>query len=293
MRTFITFVVLCVCALWTPPVGADHFILVRPMAVEGHTSDKELYIEEILRMALAHAPGDHTMESRPVPTSQGRGLRALANGTATYHVYSSGYSADREEMLSMIYIPLTRGLLGYRLLVAPADQPDLLADAATVQDLQTRAIFGSGNTWPDTTILRAAGLTVRTGNHNQLWEMLARGRITVFPRGMSEVLLELEALKISQPRYRYKILESVMIAYPLDFFFFTAKDDQRRADIITQGLVAAYDSGAFMAYFNQDNHIAGALAEYKRHPRRIIRLENPLVSDRVRAIPDQYWHKFK
>lgn len=292
MRIFSVFLSMCLGAILPQPVTAEHFILVRPVAISTQLEEKDLYTQGLLRLALDHAEGDHTMAITPMRTTQGRGLRSLADGTADFHVYASGYSAEREAELSMIYFPQTRGLLGYRFLVARGDQPDPFDRTATLAALRHNIVFGSGTTWPDTDILRAAGLTVITGDHEQLWEMLTRRRIMIFPRGMPEVLLELRTQKRIRPEPAFRILESVMIAYPLDIFFFTAPNDKHRANIIANGLRNAYESGAFMTYFLSHPHINAALAEFERHPRQIIRLENPEISDKVKAIPAKYWHSF-
>ncbi len=292
MRTFWLFLSICAGALLPHPVAADHFILVRPVAINAQLDEKDLYTQGLLRLALDHADGDHTMDIVPMRSPQGRGLRSLADGTADFHVYASGYSAEREQELSMVYFPQTRGLLGYRFLVTRGDQSDPFDSTTTLETLRNGIVFGSGTTWPDTSILRAAGLTVITGGHEQLWEMLTRRRIMIFPRGMPEVLLELRTQKDIRPEPSFRILESIMIAYPLDIFFFTAPTDARRTDIITNGLRNAYESGAFMAYFLSNPYISAILAEFERNPRRIIRLENPEISDKVKAIPAKYWHHF-
>jgi hypothetical protein len=278
-------------SLLSQPAAAEHFIIIRPAAVLADTRDEDIYEIGLLKLALAHADGEHTMETAGHLSTQGRGLRSLADGTAPFHVYYSGYSATRERDLSMVYVPLSRGLLGHRMLVVRADIPGPLLGVHSVEGMKRLGSFGSGATWPDTRILRHAGFHVLTGVDDQLWHMLERGRFSAFPRGMQEVIGELQLQKERRPDVPFAIHPRLMIAYPFDMFFFTAPDDRRRADIIEQGLKAAYDTGAFMDYFENHPATREALAEFHRHPRRIFRIDNPLLSDKVRTIPEHYWLK--
>lgn len=277
--------------LWVQSIGgvrAEHFILgTDPLAAESGS-----YQQGLFALALEHADGDHTYDYVPFRVNQGRAFRELAAGTAAFNVIDSGYDRERETMLTMVYVPLTRGLLGHRLLAVRQDKMARFAGIDTFAALRAAVSFGSGPTWPDTAILRHAGLRVVTGEKNQLYSMLRRERFLAYPRGVQEITAEIAFHNAAPVQPHLEIEPTAMLAYRYDAFFFTAPGDTRRAEILEEGLLNAYDSGAFMDYFRTHPDVQRGLAEVGAHERRVFRLENPSLSDRVRQIPARYWHDF-
>ncbi|MFD2449342.1 hypothetical protein ACFSQE_13670 [Vogesella fluminis] len=73
------------------------------------------------------------------------------------------------------------------MVLLPAGKADLLKSVYTVRDLHDK-VAGQGHDWPDTYILRAAGLPVETSiGYEALFGMLRHGRFDYFPRGVLEV----------------------------------------------------------------------------------------------------------
>ena len=195
--------------------------------------------------------------------------------------------------MRQIDIPLSRGLLGYRVFVIKQPNAHLFDGIETVDQLTSRITVGSGTSWPDTPILRAAGFKVNTGSVTNLWLMLARDRFIAFPRGMNEVHAELsryDQMGLTDPVVTEN---TVMIYYPFDHFFYVAPNDFERAGIIEQGLDRIYKNGEFMRIFNSDPAISKAMAQAEKHNRRVIQLINPLNTERINNIPARYWHTFE
>ncbi|MEX0299048.1 MAG: hypothetical protein AB3N28_08245, partial [Kordiimonas sp.] len=267
---------------------ADEFIL---------SVDKgdDAYFATLLEAALNAADGEHIFSTytydRSIP--QSRILRAMLAGDAPVNVLFTGHSIQREQLLKQIDIPLLRGLLGYRLLAIHKDSADHLAPLNTLKELTHNIRLGSGTSWPDTYILRAAGFKIETGTVDNLWRMLHRRRFDALPMGINEIYGELARFKQSTPSSDLMIEQSIMLHYRFDHFFYVAPHDQRRALIIEQGLERLYANGEFMRIFNEAPSIKAAIAEAKKYKRTIIEIENPLNSDRVSAIPSKYWHSFE
>jgi len=270
----------------TQPLRAEDFVLTA--APKGH------YFEKILEAAVFAADGKHTVRTYDFGqhVAQNRILRMLGDAHPLINVTFTGHSKTREAQLRQIDIPLSRGLFGYRLLVIREENQHLFNGIRSLKNLTDRISVGSGVGWPDTEILHHNRFTVETGAVHNLWQMLTHQRFTAFPRSLYEVGSELIEQAALQPDVPVISEKTIMLYYPFDLFFYVAPDDHKRAAIIEQGLARIYKNGTFMKIFENDPEIQNALAEAAKFKRTIIQLENPLNSERVRAIPERYWHKF-
>lgn len=274
---------VCLASL---PVLSVEFRMIAPPDIE-HGD----YEARLLRLALDHLDGEHVLIFVPAMGSQERELRTLAAGLAQYNVHYSGYSTQREAILKLVPIPLTRGLLGHRVFVI---RPDFPAGINTVRSLEAFARqvpLATGASWPDRYILQTAGFSVLAGG--SVWELLDRGRVAAVPMGVDEVLPHLAALdKAGTYSTAFAVHPRHMVAYRYDSFFYVAPDDLERAALIEEGLQRAYKSGAFMELFESFPPIAGGLRFIQENKPIIFNLDNAGLSETIRAIPDDYWHKF-
>jgi len=255
--------------------------------------EDDQYFAILLRAALEAADGDHRLSTSKIPVAQSRVLRSLLDHREGINVLYTGHSTERENLMRQIDIPLSRGLLGYRVFVIRPQSQHLFQGIETLEGLTQRITVGSGTSWPDTTILRAAGFNVKTGSVENLWQMLARNRFIAFPRGMNEVHAELKRYAETKLKEAVATENTVMIYYPYDHFFYVAPEDETRANIIEQGLKRIYENGEFMRIFNSDPAISKSLALAAKYRRKVISLPNPLNSDRINKIPAKYWHSFE
>ncbi|MFC3052786.1 hypothetical protein [Kordiimonas pumila] len=252
------------------------------------------YFPTLLEAALKEADGDHTLTTYRFPEQipQQRAFRSLKKENGIINVLYTGHSIEREQSYAQVDIPLTRGLLGYRMMVLKDENLHLLKNISSLDDIIQNIDVGSGTYWPDTKILKAAGFKVFTGDHPYLWPMLMYGRFTAFPRGLSEVSVELDMLKDDPLAERLVIEKNILLYYKFDHFFYLAKDDTVRAAIIEQGLKRLYENGKFMEIFMKAGFYKEAQKLVGDHPKHVFELANPLLSEKVQAIPDQYWHNF-
>lgn len=264
---------------------AEHFRLAMP-------SEDDDYIIGLFSLALEAADGDHSFEVvRRVMLVQNRALRALADDRARYDVHYSGYDPDREKEFAMVPFPITRGMLGHRLLAVTAGNQNILAGVKSVEDLKAFRL-GSGSDWPDTKILESAGLNVVKGSDANLWPMLARHRFDAFPRGINEIMAEIEGDRTQTYGANMAIEKNVILVYRFDHFFYLSQKNRVKAYILEQGLKNAFESGALDAYLQKAGRFQAVFAEMKQNPRRIIRLKNPLWDQSPRQIPDKYWREY-
>ncbi len=272
-------------ALSTAPVRGDHFRLAMP-------SDDDQYIIDLFALALEAEGGDHTFEVvRRVILAQDRALRALADNKARYEVHYSGYAPARERDFAMVRFPITRGMLGHRLLAICAADKDMLAGVDSAEKLAAFRL-GSGMDWPDTTILRAAGLTVTTGSDSNLWPMLARKRFDAFPRGINEIQAEIKSEGQGKLDKQLMIDTHVMLVYRYDHFFYLSKANAHKARIIERGLIKAFESGKLDAFLDGVPALQATMAELKAHPRHVIHIDNPLLGPEIKKLPAAYWRTY-
>jgi len=261
------------------------------LGVEGYGESFERYEVSLLQLALAHSGEDVALEFVYLgDTAQGRALVEFENGRASFDVFYSGGSKEREERFRQIDIPLSRGLLGHRVFIAHRRSLPDLAAIETLEELKDYAVIASGIGWPDTDILRSAGFIVEVAEWDALWKMLDAGRTNVFSRGLHEAKPDLQGVAEDYPDLA--IDTNILLSYRFDFFFYVHKDNGQLAELIERGLNAAYENGVFMRHFYGHPHVRSALSHIENPGARRFQITNPLLSERQRAIPGRYWHEF-
>lgn len=245
----------------------------------------------VLRLALEHAPGDHELVIVPMEDlPQERLFRLLENGDPRVNIFFSGAALDREERFLQVDIPITRGLLGHRLFLVrdgwtrtnrlPCDRDQLIAGFSV----------GSGRGWPDTSIFDAAGFEVVVENYQNLWRMLAAGRYDLFNRGIHEAFIELEQQR--RNGRHFEVEPNIIVAYRFDYLFYLRRDSPEMHAIVEQGLINAYDNGAFLRHFETHPAIQRALEQAHPESRCLVKIDNPFLSERMKHIPERYWQRF-
>lgn len=245
------------------------------------------YEIDVFRLALAKSGYDAKLEVIPLKTTQARVLADLEHGRGEAEVFFTGFSRDREEKFLQIDIPLTRGLLGHRVFaIRTADQPRF--DAIHTLDQLRGMRIGSGFDWPDTDIFRANGFTVVTADYYPLWRMLRSDRFDAFNRGLHEAYIEMTE-QGDRDGVPLMVAPGLMVSYRFDYFIYVRKQQRRWYEILRHGLEVAYDDGSFVTHFNSHPAIRPVLDLQERGQWRVFPIDNPLLSPRIRAIPERYW----
>ena len=255
--------------LQAAPARAQTRVLVYPRA-EGIGDRRDDYPVDLLTLALSKAGRRDELQASAFFMLQARSIRELELGRGLDIIWTMT-SAEREESLLPIRVPIDRGLLGWRLLMVRQDNLARFSHAHRLSDLQDLRA-GLGADWPDTAILRKAGLTVdESARYGDLFLKLAAGRIDYFPRGVNEVWGELQARKEAgltvEPR--------LALHYPTAMYFFVNKRDTALAADITRGLEKALHDGSFEALFQR--YFGGDIQRAKLGERQILELKNPLL----------------
>jgi len=258
------------------------------LGIVGENENRYSYEIGLIKLALEKADGDHSLKVvTDAYSSQMRILLLLMDGHARFNVTFSGIDRTRHKRLLTVPIPLQRGLLGQRILIISNASKHLFDKVKTLDDLRVLPI-GSGVGWPDTEILRSAGFTVESADYENLFKMVEKGRIAGYARGASEPYAEVATRSRSLPSLLVE--DRLLISYPFDVFFFVAREDHQRHNILLQGLKRAYEDGSFMDYFRGHPRVRRVFETAKVEDRVEFQIPNPLLPEEIAEIPDRYWH---
>lgn len=249
----------------TPIVAADYL----------ETSPHRELIEYALHLTEAeYGPATLTFSGEMV---QGRAEQLLKEGKLL-HLVVFAPSPERERELLPVYFPLSQGLLGYRICMINSGQQYKFDPIRSLQDWQTADLsIGQGTHWPDVTVLRHNNLTVVTNPlYSLLFEMLRQQRFDCFARSVDELARDLQ----SEHAVGLVAEQQLLLHYPQLSMIFVSKSYPQLAERLQKGLELAYAKGMVQQHFQR--HYGDIVARLHCEQRRLLKLENPLLSEASR-----------
>jgi hypothetical protein len=246
------------------------------------------YYTELLHKALTKAA-----KGRPVPAllptmdmEQDRAVQELMRGR-TIDIYWMGTDKNRNAALRAIPIPLERGLMGYRQFVVHRKRVAEFEQVHSLAELQ-KFTACQGTHWPDTGILRAADLKVKTSTgYENLFKQIAAGRCDYFPRGFHEIRIEMNKRAGEFPEL--VAYEPLILHYPFAVYFFVRQDNHALAAWVQEGLEQMIDDGELLAHIQQHPHTRRAFPLARLAERRIINIPNDSLPDSADQFDARYW----
>lgn len=253
---------------------SEDTLFIRPAQSKDDISHD--YYQSLLQLAMDKTEATHGKTIVLCTTknmTQLRALTELQKGTIL-DVDWAGTSIEREQKLGTIYIPLNRGLLGYRIPVIRRSDSAQFAHIKNISDLQKIPCI-QGTHWPDSDILDAAGLRViRTPQFRSMYPMLINKRVDWFPRGINEVYAE-----VSSVGTEVLAFDQLIIAYPFPMYFFVNKARETLRKRIESGLRIALEDGSFDTHMRQHKAFASVFPLERLKGSTIIELKNPYLSE--------------
>jgi len=244
------------------------------------------YAVDLLKLALSKVGPNYHVELAEFPMNQERQILELESGRSI-DVAPMPSSAEREARLQAVYIPINRGVLGWRLGLVRKGDAARMADVYKLDDLK-RVRLAQGLYWPDTDILRANGIPVITGpTYEGLFKMIVGSRFDYFPRSVMEIWNEqasnAETLEV-EPR--------IALHYPYyTSYYMLNRSNTKLAEIIRQGLETALADGSADRLFEQ--HHGESLRRAQLDKRVIIELKNPLVTPGTPVNRPELWYDLR
>ena len=257
--------------------------VVYPRA-ETDVDERDRYPVQLLKLALREARADVALEPHPVFMLQVRAMREVEQRSGLDVVWTMT-SREREQALLPIRIPIDRGLLGWRLLLVQSSASGKFAGVTSLDQLKLLR-GGQGADWPDTTILRDAGLSVdESARYGDLFQKLAAGRIDYFPRSVQEIWGELD----NHRDQGFVVEPTLALHYPTAMYFFVNKQRPELAADIRRGLDIALRDGSFQALFMQN--FGEILKRSRLDRRRVLEMRNPLLPAETPLSDARLWYR--
>lgn len=260
-------VLLCFSAAYAAPVS-----VVYP-------SDHPRFAEyiEILRAALdrtVSSDGPYAMKCLGVPMEESRYF-FTAETTHDVNVVWGAATEERERKLIAIRIPLSKGLLGYRIGLIHSDLQPRFDAVKELRDLKPFT-FGLGFGWGEVSIYTNAGFRVVQNRYEHIFRLINEGGIDYFSRGIGEIWGEFGMYSKDNPRI--SIERSILLHSRYPYYFFVSPGDKNLAARIEKGMRMMIADGSFDRIFWKHN--GEAIAKSRMNRRRIIEIPNPdLPSD--------------
>lgn len=282
MRAVCLTLAVCSQLCVLPATRADGVMNFTYAQVSGVDDPHLPYMKALLQLACDKTRT--TCVSRPaLDMNQSRALTQMQKKDSGLDLFWGMTSRRREELVTPVRVPLYKGLIGWRVALVTAANAHLLSKVKTRTDL---AAFRAGQAedWPDTGILRKAGLPVLTTNdYGNLFPMLRYGRYDYFPRSVIEVRQEARSAAA-----KGLVMDShIAIHYPAAFYFFVSRHRPELAGMLDSGLKAAVADGSFNQLFMRFN--GDAIRELKLAKRLVIELDDPLLPEATPLEDKRLW----
>lgn len=195
-------------------------------------------------------------------------------------------TSEREKKLLPVYIPVFKGLLGYRIFIINKRDQEKFSAVKTLGDLK-KFVAGQGHDWPDTQILRSNGIPVVTSsNYPGMFSMLQSGRFDYFPRGVHEPWREVKTHKDKG----LVVERTLLLQYTSPYYYFVRKDNHQLADRIERGLRLAVKDGSYDHLFYNHPETKNIFESAHIEERRIFSLRNPFLSQETPLSDKELWY---
>lgn len=286
MRKFIGFL-FCCCQFLLPVQAAEHQH-IRVLGLQSPGEASVSYYHELLQLVLNRTKAEYgpaqLKQLQPPALGDYRYLLMKQNFIDVHHF---GTSLEMERDLLPVRVPLLAGGLGWRgFIIRKADRV-AFSQIRHFNELK-RLTACQGELWPDSDIMRAAGLKVLTAErHDQMLELLRRERCDYFPRSIFEGPVEQKAFATLYPDLEFNT--SVLLQYPFAMYFFVNKNNKVLAERLFKGLDRLAKSGELQAFL-QAHPIARQVFPLSQFSQAVVfHLDNPLLPAETPLQERAYW----
>ncbi|MBR9883340.1 MAG: amino acid ABC transporter substrate-binding protein [Oceanospirillales bacterium] len=273
----------------SPLLKADSTPTIKYQHTKSPNDKRDEYFLQLLKLALDESRveyGDYHLQQASALTTQDRAFALVKAGQYIDVTWVMSSTARERDALA-IPIPLLKGLLGYRTLLVANDRlKEFDAVDSLTQLAKFTAIQGTG--WPDVDILRYNHLNVITSpDYESLFNMLRRHRADYFPRGISEVWLELNRPVSAE----ITLKTNLVLFYRSPIYFFVSRRNPQLAARIKRGLELAASNGRFDQLFYSRPEIRKAIELLEQREHRIVELELPWTLPSLQQVDPAHWYQ--
>lgn len=253
---------------------------------------RDKYYLDLLDLALKSSIdkyGPYKLIRSKMTMVQSRSIKMLEKSNKTISILWTMTSKTREKELAPIRIPLLKGLMGHRILIIAFGNQNKFDRITNIEELSKLTAI-QGHDWPDTEILKAAGIKINTSSaYNGMFKMVASKRVDYFPRGIVEIYGEIK----NQKNPALTIEKNILIKYPAPMYFFTNKKDTILNERIRYGLRKSIKNGEFDKLFFGNPNFSQLLDKSNLRNRRVFEIANPLLPVETPLEDKSLWFKIK
>jgi len=202
------------------------------------------------------------------------------------HVAAQATSLTWEQQAIPIYIPIQKGILGYRVFLIKKSNSELLASISTLEKLREIST-GAGEHWAIARIFKANDFNLMTSvSIDSLYLMLQEERFLTYSRGIHEISREYNQ---SKDQYSDLMIDQHIALFTfLPKYFFVSPKKPQLAERISKGLLKLMEDGSFEKLFLE--YYQPLLDSVKLENRKVFTIHNPELSDKT---PNniKYWYQ--
>lgn len=241
------------------------------------------YLQDVIKLAITRSGASYELVESPLPMTQARVVRELADRSGRIDLCWTMTSIEREAQMLPVRVPMDRGLIGCRIAFVRPEDADRWRELRDVDEL-ARYVAGQGQDWPDTGILRANGLPVQAiSRYESLFEMLRLKRIDYFPRAVFEIDDE-----AATPLAHDLVIEPhLLLRYPAASYLFVRPDRPKLAAELQRGMDSAASDGSLARLFQQ--YFGDLMHRHHLGRRHQLLLKNPLLPPETPLNKPVYW----
>ena len=252
----------------------------RPLSAD---DKRHLYPLSVLTLALNATGVRYKLSPSDRIILQAKSIRQLKENREINVIWSMT-NPQREQDLLPIRIPISKGLIGWRIAMIHRDNIDKFSAVTSLRELLSFTAI-QGQSWPDTKILQANGFNVLTvSEFPEARAALLRKDGDFFPRSVIEVMLEMNSIDSNSD---FVLDKEFIVQYPAAMYFFVNNSNKTLAQLIETGLRRAIESGEFDALFERS--FKDVLTTLEVGERELFRLSNPLLPDEAPIDDASLW----
>lgn len=280
--------VLVLFCLWSAAWGGGEPVPLKVVypAPESSEDRRDADVVELLQLVLDKTVATHgPYRLQPsAPLNEKRYRESLRHNVNVSLAWLSVTAENEREFLA-VRIPLRKGLLGYRVLIVRQQDQAKFARIRNVDQLKVLRM-GQGTGWNDIPLLRANGFNVVVSqSYDNLFSLLANGRVDYLSRGINEAWREVESFRVQYPDLTVE--PTLMLYYPWPKYFYLNRKQAALAQRLELGLRLAQQDGSFDRLFrryHQPDILRAGLDK-----RRVFCIDNPLFPPQQAAEAQRWW----
>lgn len=240
------------------------------------TPARQRYETELLQACLKVTQQDYGAtnlqidnSNYPLAADEGNIFQAGADILVTV----AGNLKFKDKQKFVINRPLTKGVLGYRLILLRDESLQRFRTLKDATELQALSI-GIPQTWADAGLFRQNNYkVVEKGTFNDLFALLKDGAFDYTALGVNEI--EEVFKQRAQALGGISIEPSLMLYYPFPLVFYVNHRNASLAERIDSGLKALMANGEHDQIFNE--HYGYVVQRFELKKRRCFKLFNPIL----------------